>query len=58
MIKDAFHITEYEIEVFCPQCGSRNVTVDYISGFFTFLECLKCGFKKGNNSNSKNKIER
>ena len=57
MLNEAFHMTEYEIEVYCPQCGSKNVTVDYIAGFFTFSECLKCGFKKGYNRIYKNRVE-
>ena len=48
---------EYEIEVFCPHCGSKNVVVDYSTGFFTFSECLKCGSKKSQNIADRNKIE-
>lgn len=51
------HDTEYEIEVFCPHCGSKDVVVDYSTGFFTFSECLKCSFKKGQNRFDKNRLE-
>ena len=52
------HQTEYEIEIFCPSCGSKNVIVDYSTGFFTFEECLKCGYsKKQNNRFRRNGLE-
>jgi len=51
------HQTEYEIEVFCPHCGSKNVVVDFNTGFFTFSECLKCSFRKGQNIADLNRIE-
>jgi len=51
------HDTEYEVEVFCPNCGSKNVVVNYSTGFFDFSECLKCGSKKGQNRAEKNRIE-
>lgn len=46
MFSAIFRSEEYEIQVFCPKCGSNNVVVDHQSGFFRFEECLKCGFRK------------
>jgi len=57
MLPFIHHQTEYEIEVFCPNCGSKNVVVDYSTGFFNFEECLKCEFKKVQNGIDKNRIE-
>lgn len=51
------HETEYEINVFCLHCGSKNVVLDYDRGFFHFEECLKCGFTKNKNGFNRNNMK-
>jgi len=40
-----------DVEEFCPKCGSNNVVVEVIAGFYYFSICKKCGFRANGNSN-------
>ncbi len=47
MLIQIFSDTEYyyNLEVFCPKCGSSDVIVEISDGYFHFSNCNKCGFK-------------
>ncbi|MBS3079867.1 hypothetical protein J4221_00175 [Candidatus Pacearchaeota archaeon] len=48
MLNIIFSDTEYnyQIETFCPRCGSLDVVVEFIDGFYYFDSCNKCGYRK------------
>ena len=46
MIIMDFGDSEYEFEIYCPNCGSEDVVAEYVLGIFKFCACKKCGFKK------------
>lgn len=47
MLMEIFSDTEYyyEVRVFCPKCGSDNVVVEFVNGFFYFSSCNSCGHR-------------
>lgn len=45
MIMD-FGDSEYEIDMRCPNCGSKDIITEFFLGLYYFSSCRKCGFRK------------
>lgn len=48
MLIEIFSDTEYgyRVELFCPKCGSSDVVIEFMNGFYYFSSCNKCGYRK------------
>ena len=36
------HGPEYEVKVFCPNCGTSDVVIERTNGYFRFFSCNQC----------------
>lgn len=43
MLEDV-HI-EYDVEIYCPSCGSDNIVLQEEMNFYHFSRCNECGYQ-------------
>jgi Zn ribbon nucleic-acid-binding protein len=36
---------KYDVEDFCPKCGSADVILEFNNGYYRFNRCRKCGHR-------------